>query len=76
MAVAAAYYDIGTAGEMHHNPAKNVLFVAAQLPRWPGLAAPRLRSRALDSGRAKLRAARERAPHPSSTGPGTPTGTR
>src|SRR5690242_13394978 len=25
--VAAAYYDIGTAGEMHHNPSKNVLFV-------------------------------------------------
>src|SRR5512134_689942 len=28
MDVAAAYYDIGTAGEMHHNPGKNVLFVA------------------------------------------------
>jgi uncharacterized protein YyaL (SSP411 family) len=27
--VAAAYYDIGTAGEMHHNPGKNVLYVAA-----------------------------------------------
>ena len=27
--MAAAYYDIGTAGEMHHNPSKNVLFVAA-----------------------------------------------
>ncbi len=27
--VAAAYYDIGTAGEMHHNPGKNVLFVAS-----------------------------------------------
>jgi uncharacterized protein YyaL (SSP411 family) len=26
--VAAAYYDIGTAGEMHHDPGKNVLFVA------------------------------------------------
>ena len=31
LAVAAAYYDIGTAGEMHHNPAKNVLFVAEPL---------------------------------------------
>ena len=31
--VAAAYYDIGTAGEMHHNPAKNVLFVAADRGR-------------------------------------------
>src|SRR5262249_36481346 len=27
--VAALYYDIGPTGEMHHNPAKNVLFVAA-----------------------------------------------
>ena len=26
--VASAYYDIGTAGEMHHNPGKNVLFIA------------------------------------------------
>jgi uncharacterized protein YyaL (SSP411 family) len=30
--VAAAYYDIGTAGEMHHNPGKNVLFVASTIP--------------------------------------------
>ena len=29
--VAAAYYDIGTAGEMQHNPSKNVLFVAGPL---------------------------------------------
>jgi uncharacterized protein len=27
--VAAAYYDIGTAGEMHHNPGKNVLFISS-----------------------------------------------
>jgi uncharacterized protein YyaL (SSP411 family) len=33
LAVAAAYYDIGTAGEMHHNPAKNVLYAAAPLSR-------------------------------------------
>jgi uncharacterized protein len=32
LAVATAYYDIGTAGEMHHNPAKNVLFVADTVP--------------------------------------------
>jgi uncharacterized protein YyaL (SSP411 family) len=31
--VAAAYYDIGTAGEMHHNPGKNVLFIAANIPK-------------------------------------------
>jgi uncharacterized protein len=29
--VTAAYYDIGTAGEMQHHPAKNVLFVAEPL---------------------------------------------
>ncbi len=31
MEVASAYYDIGTAGEMHHNPGKNVLFVASSV---------------------------------------------
>jgi uncharacterized protein YyaL (SSP411 family) len=31
--VASAYYDIGTAGEMHHNPSKNVLFVASSIPQ-------------------------------------------
>jgi uncharacterized protein len=30
--VAAAYYDIGTAGEMQHDPGKNVLFIAASIP--------------------------------------------
>ncbi len=30
-AVASAYYDIGPAGEMHHDPAKNVLYVADSL---------------------------------------------
>ena len=30
--VAAAYFDIGTAGEMHHNPARNVLFVSSTVP--------------------------------------------
>jgi uncharacterized protein len=31
--IASAYYDIGTAGEMHHNPGKNVLFVASSIPK-------------------------------------------
>jgi uncharacterized protein len=31
--VAAAYYDIGTAGEMQHDPGKNVLFIAASIPK-------------------------------------------
>ena len=64
--VATAYYDIGTAGEMHHNPGKNVLFVAASLPavaRLTGLtedAAALL----LASARRKLLEARARRPAP------------
>ena len=58
--VAAEYYDIGTAGEMHHNPAKNVLHAAMPL----ALVARRLgrdeseTTRLLRSAEAKLRAAR------------------
>jgi hypothetical protein len=47
--VAAAYYDIGTAGEMHHDPAKNVLHtpepltaIATRLGLEPDTAAERL----------------------------------
>ncbi len=28
MDIAAGHYDIGTAGEMHHDPSRNVLYVA------------------------------------------------
>jgi uncharacterized protein YyaL (SSP411 family) len=64
--VAAAYYDIGTAGEMHHNPGKNVLFVAAPLA---AVAARLGRSEDAAAGqlasvREKLRAARARRPTP------------
>ena len=31
MEIAAAYYDIGDLGDMHHNPAKNVLHVKQTL---------------------------------------------
>jgi hypothetical protein len=64
--VAAAYYDIGTAGEMHHNPGKNVLFVAAPLPtvaRLTGLAEGAVRL-LLESARLKLLEARTRRPAP------------
>jgi len=64
--VATAYYDIGTAGEMHHNPGKNVLFVAAPLPavaRLTGLAEDAARL-ALASARRKLLEARGRRPAP------------
>ncbi|MGH7579841.1 MAG: thioredoxin domain-containing protein, partial [Gemmatimonadales bacterium] len=64
--VATAYYDIGTAGEMHHNPGKNVLFVAAALPataRLVGLTEEAARL-LLVSARRKLLEARSLRPAP------------
>jgi uncharacterized protein len=64
--VAAAYYDIGTAGEMHHNPGKNVLFVAEPMET----IAARLRlpldeaARLLKEAQRKLLAARAARPAP------------
>lgn len=64
--VAAAYYDIGTAGEMHHNPAKNVLHaaepltaIAARLHINQDVAAERLRL-----AEDRLRTARSSRPAP------------
>ena len=64
--VAAAYYDIGTAGEMHHNPGKNVLFISDSIPslaqrtgQGPDVVAGLLRS-----AQEKLRAARARRTAP------------
>ena len=64
--VAELYYDVGPVGEMHHNPAKNVLWVA----REPAAIASALGmrpadvSRILQSARAQLLAAREKRPTP------------
>ncbi len=64
--VAQLYYDINEIGEMHHNPAKNVLYVRASMEE----IAVRLgmhRERAanlLDSAREKLYAARLKRPTP------------
>ncbi len=60
LAVAAEYYDIGTAGEMHHNPAKNVLYRALPLTAVADRAKvdPPEAERLLRSARDKLRAAR------------------
>jgi uncharacterized protein len=64
--VAAAYYDIGTAGEMHHNPGKNVLYVATSIAQL----APRLGkseeevTRLFQAAQAKLRLERARHPPP------------
>jgi len=64
--VAAAYYDIGTAGEMQHDPGKNVLFVYASTSN---IALRTGRSQEateglLQSAQEKLRAARARRPAP------------
>src|SRR6202451_1484704 len=56
MEIAAPYYDIGDLGDMHHNPAKNVLHV--KRPLAAGAEA------LLASARVKLLAAREKRPTP------------
>jgi uncharacterized protein len=64
--VVAAYYDIGTAGEMEHDPGKNVLFVYESTPNI-ALRSGRTAEateRLLESAQQKLRAARARRPAP------------
>src|SRR3984957_8565802 len=56
MEIAAPYYDIGDLGDMHHNPAKNVLHL--KRPLAAGSAA------LLAAAKAKLLAAREKRPTP------------
>ena len=58
--VAALHYDINEIGEMHHNPAKNVLFVRAsvdEIARRMNLAAERVKE-LLSSAKKKMYAAR------------------
>jgi uncharacterized protein YyaL (SSP411 family) len=64
--VAALHYDINEIGEMHHNPAKNVLYVRApieEIARRLSLSAERVRS-LLDSAKKKMYAARLERPTP------------
>jgi uncharacterized protein YyaL (SSP411 family) len=59
-------YDVGPAGEMHHNPAKNVLWVAREaeeVAKALGVPADEVRS-ALQKARAALLAAREKRKTP------------
>jgi uncharacterized protein YyaL (SSP411 family) len=60
------YYDVGPRGEMHHNPAKNVLWVARDpetIAEALGTSADDVRAK-LESARAELLAARIKRPTP------------
>jgi uncharacterized protein len=64
--VAQLYYDINEVGEMHHNPAKNVLFVRASVEEIgvrTGMNRDRITA-LLDSAKEKLYAARLTRPTP------------
>jgi uncharacterized protein len=64
--VALLHYDINEIGEMHHNPAKNVLYVRApveEIARRLSLDAARVRE-LLDSAKKKLYAVRLQRPTP------------
>jgi uncharacterized protein len=64
--VAALHYDINEVGEMHHNPAKNVLYVRApieEIGRRMSLSAERVKD-LLDSAKKKMYAARLERPTP------------
>jgi hypothetical protein len=63
---AANYWDIGVLGDMHHNPAKNVLHMnqtLEELAAQSGMSADELRT-LRDSSRRKLLAARDLRPTP------------
>jgi uncharacterized protein len=64
--VAALHYDINEVGEMHHNPAKNVLYVRApieEIARRMSLA-PQQVQELLESAKKKMYAARLQRPTP------------
>ncbi len=63
---AADYWDIGTVGDMHHNPAKNVLHVDVTLEERAAKGGPALEAlrRLRDAARGKLLAARAERPTP------------
>ncbi|HEX4784689.1 MAG TPA: thioredoxin domain-containing protein [Candidatus Sulfotelmatobacter sp.] len=64
--VAALHYDINEVGEMHHNPAKNVLYVQAsmeEIGRRMNLPSERVRE-LLATGKEKMYAARLQRPTP------------
>jgi uncharacterized protein len=66
MEIAAAYYDIGDLGDMHHNPAKNVLHVKHTLEAVATRAgkSPEAAAELLSQAQARLLAARGERPTP------------
>jgi uncharacterized protein len=66
LAVAAAHYDIGERGEMHHDPAKNVLWISESVERIASSQNRTAESTAelLTSAKKKLYAARLQRPMP------------
>jgi uncharacterized protein YyaL (SSP411 family) len=66
LAVAADYYDIGPIGDMHHNPAKNVLHIRHTLETVASKLQldPETAEALLNSARSKLYAARASRPTP------------
>ena len=64
MAIAAAYYDIGDLGDMHHNPAKNVLHVKHTLEAVAARAGKSAAAELLSRAQARMLAARGERPTP------------
>jgi uncharacterized protein YyaL (SSP411 family) len=66
MEIAGAYYDIGDLGDMHHNPAKNVLHVKQSLDAVAARAgkSPSEAAQLLSAAQARLLAARGQRPTP------------
>ncbi len=66
MAVAAPYFDIGEVGDMHHNPAKNVLHVPESMERVASAArvTPEVAEDRLQAAKRKLYAERLGRPTP------------
>ena len=65
-AVAALYYDVNEVGDMHHNPAKNVLHIrtsVGEIARRLNIAEERVRT-LLDTAKKKMYAARLQRPTP------------
>ena len=72
------YYDVGPVGEMHHNPAKNVLWVASSAGEdrpWRRHRARAMRASSSRARKGKCSRREARGKRPRSTAPSTSVGT-